>query len=86
MSSLRELGHWQGIELGRYDHYEPQAGKDMCEMILCLLKSSVMRYCDEGHNVVSAKDMHTASKEGRTSQRNDSVSAYSPGTELDPRN
>ena len=70
VSSLRELGHRQGIELGRYDHYEPQAGKDMCERILCL-KASVRRYCNEGHNVVSAKDMHTASKERRISQGND---------------
>ena len=86
VSSLRELGHRQEIELGRYDHFEPQSGKDMSERILCPLKASIRRYCNEGHNVVSAKNMHTALKERLTSQGNDSVSAHSLGTELDPRN
>ena len=63
VSSLRELGHHQGIELVRYDHSEPQAGKDMCDRILCPLKASIRRYCNEGHDVVSAKNMHTVLKE-----------------------
>ena len=63
VSSLRELGHHQGIELVRYDHSEPQAGKDMCDRILCPLKASIRRYCNEGHDVVSAKDMYNALKE-----------------------
>ena len=46
VSSLRELGHHQGIELVRYDHSEPQAGKDMCDRILCPLKASIRRYCN----------------------------------------
>ena len=80
VSSLRELGHRQEIELGRYDHFEPQSGKDMSERILC---PSIRRYCNEGHNVVSAKNMHSALKERLTSQGNDSVSAHSLGAELD---
>ena len=87
VSSLRELGHHQGIELVRYDHSEPQAGKDMCDRILCPLKASIRRYCNEGHNVVSAKDMYNALKvERETGQGNDGVSVHSPGTELNPRN
>ena len=35
----------------------------MCDRILCPLKASIRRYCNEGHDVVSAKDMHTALKE-----------------------
>ena len=35
-----------GIELLRYDHSEPQAGKDMCDRILCPLKASIRRYCN----------------------------------------
>ena len=84
VSSLRELGHRQGIELGRYDHFEPQAGKDMRERILCPLKASIRRYCNEGHNVFFLPK--TALQQRRTRQGNDSVSAHSPGTELDPRN
>ena len=51
VSSPQELGHRQGIELVRYDHSEPQAGKDMCDRILCPLKASIRKYCNEGHDV-----------------------------------
>ena len=86
MSSLRAFGHRQEIELVRYDHFEPQAGKDMCDRIVCMLKASIRRCCNEGHYIVSVKDMHTALKERHTGQGNDGVSVHSPGTELDPRN
>ena len=54
MSSLLELGHRQGIELVRYDHSEPHAGRVMFDRILCTLKASIRGYCSEGHGVVSA--------------------------------
>lgn len=63
VSSFKELGQRQGIEILRYDHSEPQWGKDMCDRILCPLKASIRRYCDEGHDVVCAQHMHTALKE-----------------------
>ena len=63
VSSFRELGCRQDVEVVRYDHSEPQSGKDMCDRILCPMKSSIRRYCNEGHDVVSAQDMHTALKE-----------------------
>ena len=63
VSSFRELGYRQGIEIVRYDHSEPQSGKDMCDRILCPIKAAIRRYCNEGHDVVSAQDMHTALKE-----------------------
>ena len=63
VSSFRELGCLQDVEVLRYDHSEPQSGKDMCDRILCPMKSSIRRYCNEGHDVVSAQDMHTALKE-----------------------
>ena len=47
----------------RYDNSEPQAGKDMGDRILFPLKASIRRYCNEGHGVVSAKNMYTALKE-----------------------
>ena len=52
----------------RYNHFEAQAGNDMCDRIVCMLKESIRRYCNEGHYIVSA----------------DGVSVHSPGTELDP--
>ena len=63
VSSFRELGYRQKIEIVRYDHSEPQSGKDMCDRILCPIKAAIRRYCNEGHDVVSAQDMHIALKE-----------------------
>ena len=51
-----------------------------------VLKASIRSYCNESHDIVSAKNMHTALKERRTSQKNGGVSAHSPGTEPDLRN
>ena len=39
VSSLQDLGHRQGIELVRYDHSEPQSGKDMCEILKVMMLS-----------------------------------------------
>ena len=46
-----------GIEVARYYFSEPQYGRAICNRILCTMKSSIRRYCNEGHDVVSAKDM-----------------------------
>jgi len=37
----------------------------MCDRILCPMKAAIRRYCNEGHDVVSAEDMYTALKERR---------------------
>ena len=55
-SQYRELSSWklcnrQGIQLVRYDRFDPQAGKDMCDRILCPLKESIRRYGNECHDV-----------------------------------
>ena len=63
VSSLCDLGNRQGIQVVRYDHSEPQSGKDVCDRILCPLKASIRRYCNEGHDIITAQDMHTALKE-----------------------
>ena len=51
------------MSLQRYDFSEPQSGKDVCERILCPLKGAIRRYCNEGHDVLTASDMYTALKE-----------------------
>lgn len=63
VSSLQEMGERQGIQVQRYDHSEPQCGKDACDRILCPLKASMKRYCNEGHDVVCAEDMQVALRE-----------------------
>ena len=60
IASLRDIGDRQGIEIVRYDHSEPQHGKDLCDRILCPMKAAVRRYCNEGHDIVTAHDMQVA--------------------------
>ena len=60
IASLRGIGDRQGIEIVRYDHSEPQHGKDLCDRILCPMKAAIRRYCNEGHDIVTAHDMQVA--------------------------
>lgn len=46
--------------LNRYDFSEAQFGKDVCDRIISPLKSTLRRYCDEGHDIMCAADMYTA--------------------------
>ena len=48
--------------LSRYNFWEPQFGKDVYHRIIIPLKSAVRRYCNEGHDILSAADMHGALK------------------------
>ena len=57
---VRDAGNRVGITVTRYHFSEPQYRKDVCDRILCLMKSAIRRYCNEGHDVLSAKDMRTA--------------------------
>ena len=63
IASLHYLGKRLNIQIVRYDHSEPQFGKDVCDRILCPMKSAIRRFCNEGHDIVTAVDMHTALKE-----------------------
>ena len=48
-----------------------------CEQQLhSVSKASIRSYCDESHDIASAKNMHTALEERRTSQGKGSVSAH----------
>ena len=60
IASLRDIGDRQGIEIVRYDHSEPQRGKGLCDRILCPMKAAIRRYCNEGHDIVTAHDMQIA--------------------------
>ena len=52
-----------GLTVTQYDFSEPQYGKDVCDRILCPMKSASRRYCCEGNDVLSAKDTRTALSE-----------------------
>ena len=61
--AARDVGGRVGVSLQRYDFSEPQSGKDVYDRILCPLKGTIRRFCNEGHDVFSASDVHTALKE-----------------------
>ena len=57
--SVRDIAQAIGIEVTGYDFSKLQHGKGICDRILCPMKSSICRYSNEGHDVISAHDMHT---------------------------
>ena len=63
LAAVRNVGERVGISIARYDFSEPQFGKDICDRILCPMKGAIRRYCNEGHDILSAQDMHSALKE-----------------------
>ncbi|CAH3186768.1 unnamed protein product, partial [Porites lobata] len=63
LAAVRDARRRVSIEVARYDFSDPQYGKDIRDRILCPMKSSIRRYCNEGHDVVSAIDMRVALSE-----------------------
>ena len=60
IASLKDIGNRVGVKIVSYDYSEPQNGKDICDRILCPMKLTIRRYCNEGHDILSAKDMRKA--------------------------
>ena len=60
LSSVRDIDNEVNIAVTGYDFSEPQYRKDACDRILCPMKSTFRRYCNEGHDVLTAQDMLTA--------------------------
>ena len=63
IAAVRDVGERVGVSVERYDFSEPQSGKDVCDKILCPMKGAIRRYCNEGHDILSAADMRTALEE-----------------------
>ena len=63
IAAVRDIGQRVGVTIKNYDFSEPQSGKDICDRILCPLKSSIRAYCSEGHNVLTAMGMKEALKQ-----------------------
>ena len=61
--AARDIGQRVGVSIERYDFSEPQSGKDVCDRILCPMKGAIRRYCNEGPDILTARDMSTAIKE-----------------------
>ena len=62
IAAVRGIGKRVGVEIIRYDFSEPQQGKDVCDRIICPLRSSIRKYCNEGHDVLNLDDMYAAIK------------------------
>jgi len=58
--SLPSIGQRVGITVKRYDFSEPQAGKDICDRRIAILKGHMRRFLNEGHDIKSASDMKVA--------------------------
>ena len=63
IAAAKDLGQRVGISVCRCDYSEPQYGKDVCDRILCPMKTSIRRYCNEGHDILTAADMRKALSE-----------------------
>ena len=71
--AVRNVGERGGISIARYDVSEPQFGKDTCDRILCPMKGAIRRYCNEGHDFLSAQYMYCAPKERQVKGSNAAV-------------
>lgn len=58
--TVRDVADRVGVSVESYHYSEPQSGKDVCDHILCPMKSSIRSYCNEGHDVLTAVDMRNA--------------------------
>ena len=60
MANIKEISQRTGVIVEKYDFSEPQHGKDICDRIICPIKQALRRYCDEGNDIQSARDMREA--------------------------
>ncbi|PFX23132.1 hypothetical protein AWC38_SpisGene12352 [Stylophora pistillata] len=61
--ACNDISKSSGVQILGYDFSEPESGKDICDEIIFQMKSSIKTYCNEGHNILSAIDVHSALKE-----------------------
>ena len=59
IAAAKDLGQRVGtIAVCCYDYSEQgRDGKDVCDRILCPMKTRIRRYCNEGHDILTAADM-----------------------------
>ena len=65
IAALKDVGKCAGVFVEQYDFSEPHQGKDICDRIICLLKSAICKYCNEGNDILCAEDMYAALKKYR---------------------
>ena len=60
IAALTDIAKRVGVAVHSYHFSEPQSGKDICDRILCPMKSSIRTYCNEGNDILTAVDMRDA--------------------------
>ena len=70
IAAVRDIAKRVGVTVHSYHYSEPQSGKDICDRILCPLKSSIRMYCNEGHDVLTAADVRDALNNTTPGKRN----------------
>ena len=60
VTAFRDIGKRVGITVKNYAFSELQSGKDICDRILCPLKTSIREHCSEDHDIWTASDMSEA--------------------------
>ena len=60
IAAVKDFGQRMGIDVCCYDYSEPQYGKDVCDRILYPMKLCIRRFCDEGHDILTAADKKRA--------------------------
>ena len=63
IAAAKDVGQRVGITVCRYDFSEPKYSKDVCDRILCPMKTCIRRYCNEGHDILIVADMRMALSE-----------------------
>ena len=63
MASIHNISQRTGVAVESSDFSEQQHGKDICDWIICPMKQSVQRYCDEANDIQSAAGMREALRE-----------------------
>lgn len=61
--ACNDISESSGVQILGYDFSEPQSGKDICDRIIYPMKSNIKTHCNEGHDLLSAVDMHSVLKE-----------------------
>ena len=59
LAACRLMEGATGIKVHRVDFSDPQGGKGPCERKAATIKAHVLRYINEGHDVVTADDLIT---------------------------
>ena len=65
-AAVKDFGQRMGIDVWCYDYSEPHYGKDVCDRILCPMKLCIRRFCEDGHNILTAANMKRALQSERS--------------------